>query len=214
MSCGVTIANPADALISQALNLTTDFLDGLGPHTEVGPKPAVEVPPLVDKTPQGGWLKLQFVRCSLELGEEGMCGAHEMQTSVKLHIIQDETSHSQAVGASRYVICMEVNEVFRLRLKAEMEAQGYNPASLSKRASLNKRAVTDLLESRAQSPKLSTAFALAQALGVGLDELVGFRPQVSIAPRLAELLGQYSEAEQEQLAEAISALPRAPASKP
>lgn len=165
---------------------------------------------LSDKTAHGSWLELQFARRSLELSKEGMCVTHTLQLSVKFHIIQDETSQSRAVGASRYVICMEVNEVFRLRLKAEMEAQGYNPASLSKRANLNKRAVTDLLESRAQSPKLSTAYALAEALGVGLDELVGFRPQLSIAPRLAELLAQYDLADQERLAEAISALPRAP----
>lgn len=105
---------------------------------------------------------------------------------------------------------MDVNEQFRLRLKAEMEAQGYNPASLSLKAEMNRRAVTDLLEGRAQSPKLSTAYALAQALGVGLDELTGARPQLKLAPRLLELLSQYDEGEQEQLAAAISALPRAP----
>lgn len=106
---------------------------------------------------------------------------------------------------------MDVNEQFRMRLQAEMLAQGLNPASLSLRADLNRRAVTDLLEGRAQSPKLSTAYALAVALGVGLDELVGLRPQVSIAPQLAQLLSRYDEAEQVQLAEAIAALPRAPA---
>lgn len=104
---------------------------------------------------------------------------------------------------------MDVNEIFRLRLKAEMDAQGYNPASLSVKAELNRRAVTDLLEGRAQSPKLSTAYALARALDVGLDELTGSVPQAVIAPRLLELLSRYDQAEQEQLAAAISALPRA-----
>ncbi|MDN5568183.1 MAG: helix-turn-helix transcriptional regulator, partial [Paracoccus sp. (in: a-proteobacteria)] len=64
-----------------------------------------------------------------------------------------------------------MNETFRLRLRAEMVAQGLNPASLSKKADLNRRAVTDLLEGRAQSPKLSTAHSLAIALGVTIDEL-------------------------------------------
>lgn len=105
---------------------------------------------------------------------------------------------------------MDVNEVFRLRLKAEMEAQGYNPASLSLKASLNRRAVTDLLEGRAQSPKLSSAYALAAALSVSLDELTGKTPQAIIAPRLLELLSRYDQDEQEQLAQAILALPRAP----
>lgn len=169
---------------------------------------------LPDETTHGAWLEVKFARRRFELSKERMFVAHTLQISVKFHMLQGETSQSQAIGASRYVICMEMNEVFRLRLKAEMEAQGFNPASLSKRADLNARAVKDLLESRAQSPKLSTAYALAQALGVGLDELVGFKPQLSLAPRLAELLAQYDQAEQEQLAEAILALPRAPGSRP
>ncbi|AGT09706.1 hypothetical protein JCM7686_2650 [Paracoccus aminophilus JCM 7686] len=97
-----------------------------------------------------------------------------------------------------------------MRLKAEMAAQGYNPASLSICANLNRRAVTDLLEGRAQSPKLSTAYALAKALNVGLDSLTGSAPQPSLAPRLAEILAQYDEADQERLAAAILSLPRAP----
>lgn len=107
---------------------------------------------------------------------------------------------------------MNVNDIFRLRLEAEMRAQGLNPASLSVRVGMNRRAVTDILEGKAQSPKLSTAYALSQALGVGLDQLTGSAPQVSIAPRMAELLAQYDESEQEQLAEAILSLPRGPGS--
>lgn len=107
---------------------------------------------------------------------------------------------------------MDVNEIFRLRLKAEMDAQGYNPASLSLLAKLNRRAVTDLLEGRAQSPKLSTAYSLAKALGISLDELTGAAPQAIIAPRLLELLSKYDPDEQEQLAQAILALPRVPGS--
>lgn len=105
---------------------------------------------------------------------------------------------------------MDVNEIFRLRLAAEMAAQGYNPASLSKKANMNRRAVTDLLEGKAQSPKLSTAFAIAEALGLTLDQLTGKASQRSLAPRLLELLSQYDQDEQEQLAAAISALPRPP----
>lgn len=107
---------------------------------------------------------------------------------------------------------MNVNEIFRLRLKAEMDAQGSNPANLSVKADMNRRAVTDLLEGRAQSPRLSTAYALAKALGLTLDQMTGDAPQRSITPRLLDLLSQYDEAEQEQLAEAILNLPRAPGS--
>lgn len=106
-----------------------------------------------------------------------------------------------------------MNETFRLRLHAEMVAQGLNPASLSKKADLNRRAVTDLLEGRAQSPKLSTAYSLAKALGVTLDELTGRAPQKNIAPRLLDLLSQYDEDAQARLAEAILALPPLPATR-
>ncbi|QFQ87334.1 helix-turn-helix domain-containing protein [Paracoccus kondratievae] len=107
----------------------------------------------------------------------------------------------------------DVNQIFRLRLEAEMKAQGLNPASLSKRAQMNRRAVQDLLEGRAQSPKLSTAYNLAKALSVTLDMLTGDAPQKAIAPKLLEILSQYDQAEQEQLAEAILRLPRSPGSE-
>lgn len=107
-----------------------------------------------------------------------------------------------------------MNEIFRLRLEAEMKAQGLNPASLSIRADMNRRAVTDLLAGRAQSPKLSTAYKLAKCLSVTLDALTGDAPQKAIAPSLLALLSQYTQAEQERLAEAILRLPRAPETTP
>lgn len=106
-----------------------------------------------------------------------------------------------------------MNEEFKLRLKAGMISKGMNPASLSIAAGLNRRAVADLLEGQATSPKLSTAFALAKALESSLDELTGQRPQVSIAPKMLELLSQYGRDEQEQLAAAIANLPPAPATR-
>lgn len=150
----------------------------------------------------------------IHLGLKGLCLFHALDRSVNNHTRQEDSSHSQTNGGAGYHTReMDVNEIFRLRLQAEMQAQGLNPASLSLKANLNRRAVTDLLEGRAQSPKVSTAYALATALGVGLDQLTGLAPQVSIAPRLAELLAQYSPDEQEQLADAILALPRAPGSR-
>ena len=107
-----------------------------------------------------------------------------------------------------------MNEAFRRRLSLEMDRQGLNPASLSQRAGLNRRAVTDLLEGRAQSPKLSTAYSLAAALDLSIDELIGVVPRVHLEPHLAELLSHYSADDQARLAQAIQALPAAPASKP
>lgn len=106
---------------------------------------------------------------------------------------------------------MDVNEIFRLRLRAEMTEKGMNAASLSLKAGMNRRAVTDLLEGKAQSPKLSTAYALAEALGVSLDDLTGFPPKAVMVQRLMDLISQYDPDEQEQLATAIENLPRAPA---
>ncbi|RJE84012.1 helix-turn-helix domain-containing protein [Paracoccus onubensis] len=108
---------------------------------------------------------------------------------------------------------MEINEIFRRRLEAEMKAQGDNPDSLAKKAGMNRRAVRDILEGNSQSPKLSTVYKLATALNASIDELTGNAPHAVIAPRLLELLSKYGPDEQERLAEAILSLPRAPASE-
>jgi len=117
-----------------------------------------------------------------------------------------------AVIMNRYLHRMDVNTIFRLRLDAEMKAQGLNPAALSVKAGLNRRAVKDVLEGRSTSPKLSTAHALAAALGVRLEVLTGDASQVVIVPQLLELLAQYDEVAQVRLAEAILNLPPAPGS--
>lgn len=49
-------------------------------------------------------------------------------------------------------------------LRRLMEAQGYNPRSLSLRAGLNATAVRDMLEGRSRFPRYDTAMALAEAL--------------------------------------------------
>ena len=74
---------------------------------------------------------------------------------------------------------MDVSDVFRMRLKAEMQAQGFNAASLSKKVDMNRRAVQDILDGQSQSPKLSTAHALARALDRTLDQLTGVRSKPS-----------------------------------
>lgn len=105
---------------------------------------------------------------------------------------------------------MNVDDRFRTRLKEEMEAQGFNPASLSVRAGLNRRAVTDILSGAALSPRISTAFKLAKALNLSLDELLSGRRPVTIAPGLAELLANYDIAQQERIADVIRILRKAP----
>ncbi|TFL17737.1 adenosylcobalamin-dependent ribonucleoside-diphosphate reductase [Jannaschia formosa] len=57
------------------------------------------------------------------------------------------------------------------RLAGIMKQRDLKPATLSKMAGLNRRAVTDILEGRSKSPKLQTVTALAAALDVPISSL-------------------------------------------
>ena len=105
---------------------------------------------------------------------------------------------------------MNESEKFRENLLRIMEERGLKAAELSRMAGLNLRAVKDIEERRVQSPKISTVFALATALGVDPAELLGLGQRINLAPQLAELLSRYSESEQELLLRALSVLPGKP----
>ena len=94
---------------------------------------------------------------------------------------------------------MNVSETFIARMLEEMQLQGLSEAQLSQLAGLNRRAVTDLREGRTKSPKLSTAFAIAGALGKDPTEMFGLERRHQICKSLATHLEQYSESEQEAL---------------
>lgn len=124
------------------------------------------------------------------------------------HIWQGESSHSPAVSNHGIAAVMvEPNETFRANLLAEMRKQNLTPAELSRRAGLNARAVKDIEERRAQSPKLQTVFALADALNVDAGDLIGLGPRAAINVRLATFLQQYDEADQERILQALEAFP-------
>lgn len=108
---------------------------------------------------------------------------------------------------------MDENDHFRRNLLAAMKDQGLSEAELSVRAGLNRRAVTDIREERTRSPKLSTVFALAKALGLDPGEMMGLGPRHKVQADLAEFLAQYGEDEQARLLDAIRAFPAAPTSK-
>lgn len=109
------------------------------------------------------------------------------------------------------MIChMNANDTFRRNLIAAIEKDQLKPATLSKRAGLNARAVTDILEERAVSPKLSTVFALAKALGKDPAEMMGLGPRPQLQSELVRFLEQYSPADQERLLAALRALPAMP----
>lgn len=125
---------------------------------------------------------------------------------MKNHTAQQESSHFQRKIMHRMFPGMYDNEIFRRNLSRLRHAADLSAAELSRRASLNVRAVKDIEEGRAQSPKLSTAFALADALGVDVGELIGLGPRPKIQSDLAEFLSKYDESEQEQILQALSAL--------
>lgn len=101
---------------------------------------------------------------------------------------------------------MDENEAFRVNLLRIMAEKGFDAANLSRAAKLNPRAVKDIEERRAVSPKLSTIFKLAKALSVDPTELMGLTDRTRLAPELAAYLSQYSEEDQRKLLSALASL--------
>lgn len=128
--------------------------------------------------------------------------------SVKIHTPQAETSHSPSRGVN--AICsgmVEVDDVVRARLKQERERQGVSASQLSVRAGLNRRAVTDIEEGRAVAPKITTVFALAEALGVSPSYLLGLTDvPTDLEREFLAFLRQYDRSGQEQLLKGLRAL--------
>ena len=122
------------------------------------------------------------------------------------HTAQEESSHSQCGDNVANHIRMDVDETFRAKLLAIRQAKGLSAAELSRAAKLNIRAVKDIEEGRAISPKISTVFAIARALSEDPAEMMGLGPRVSLQADLVRLLAQYSEEEQSRLVAALAAL--------
>lgn len=83
-------------------------------------------------------------------------------------------------------------------------------AELSRRAGLNLRAVKDIEEGRALSPKLSTVFAIAGALGADPGEMIGLGPRANLQPDLISFLQQYPVEQQERFLAALAAIAPSP----
>ena len=105
---------------------------------------------------------------------------------------------------------MDESETFRRNLLRIMAERGLKAAQLSKLAGLNPRAVKDIEEGRAASPKMSTVFALAKALDADPAEMMGLGARVRLRRDLVAFLERYDEADQERLLSALAALPQAP----
>jgi transcriptional regulator with XRE-family HTH domain len=131
---------------------------------------------------------------------------HAAQGNVIFHTRQAETSHFPTGRGGGKPLHMDESEVFRANLLSLMAEKGFRAAELSKRAKLNPRAVKDIEENRVVSPKLSTVFALARALGADPAEMMGLGPRSRLVPALEAYLAQYDQSEQERLLQALSAL--------
>ena len=120
--------------------------------------------------------------------------------------MQRETSHWALAARPATTLDMDESEIFRANLLAAMRAAGMNAAELSRKAGLNARAVKDIEERRTLSPKLSTVFAISQALGRDPAELMGLGSRARLSAGLVALLSQYDEADQERFLSALELL--------
>lgn len=124
------------------------------------------------------------------------------------HILQDQSSHSPSqAGALIPHQMIPVTDTLRARLKMAMQEKGMTAAELSRKAGMNARAVKDIEEGRAIAPKISTVFALAQALNVPPSYLLGLADVPSdLEKQFLDLLRQYDPDGQERLLKALQAL--------
>lgn len=126
--------------------------------------------------------------------------------SVIFHTSQDETSHFSCPRASSKTLGMTESEIFRSNLERLRNEQGLKAAELSKKAGLNRRAVTDIEDGRVKSPKLETVIKLAKALQQDPGTMIGMAPWQEVSPKLADFLGRYDQDAQEQLLTALQGI--------
>ncbi|MAY34157.1 MAG: helix-turn-helix transcriptional regulator [Pseudomonadota bacterium] len=105
---------------------------------------------------------------------------------------------------------MNVSDIFRQKLHEHMTGQKVSAAELSRRAGLNPRAVKDILESRAQSPRINTVFALCDALKVDPTIMLGLPQKPQVSQEIEDRLSLYSAEDQERLLAALEVFARQP----
>lgn len=126
-----------------------------------------------------------------------------MDDSVINHTLQRETSHSRVNSRRGKFLTMDESETFRQNLRAVLERTGLKKATVARMAGVNARGVTDILEGRSESPKLSTVFKIAQALGEDPGEMLGLGPRPKIQADLAAFLARYDETDQQRFLSAL-----------
>ena len=123
--------------------------------------------------------------------------------NVIYHTSQAESSHFHMTPEGVNTLHMSESETFRASLLRIRQDKGISAAEVSRLAGLNARAVKDIEEGRAQSPKLATVFAIAKALDVDPGEMIGLGPRPQINQELADFLAQYDAKDQERLLVAL-----------
>lgn len=71
---------------------------------------------------------------------------------------------------------MNKHEPFAERLARLRDASGLSQAALADKASVPLGTLRNLEQGQRVNPRLTTLAALARALGMGIDELTGFKP--------------------------------------
>lgn len=100
----------------------------------------------------------------------------------------------------------DFEEQFTRNLLKIIEELGISDASLSLKAGLNRRFVTDLREGKARAPKLPNAYKLAEALQLDLRDIMAGRARPAINAELLRFLEAHTPEEQARLLGAAKAL--------
>jgi len=200
------------------MELQQDRIIGLGPDPLALLEPRVELPPLTGALADSGGGQAEDRSGLFDLSPELVSECvHAYGFNVMDHIGQArnekfhrKTSHSllDFPGFITWrMSALDYNETFRLNLMAKRQEADISAAELSRKAGLNDRAVKDIEERRSQSPKLSTVFALADALGVDAGELIGLPPRPRLVGELVAFLEQLDIDQQERLLNVLEATP-------
>ncbi|MDE3078971.1 MAG: helix-turn-helix transcriptional regulator [Paracoccaceae bacterium] len=96
------------------------------------------------------------------------------------------------------------SERFRRNLFRLMREKGMSAAALSRAAGLNPRAVKDIEERRANSPRIATVVALARGLGVSEATLLGLPSAMEVSPELSAFLARFDPEQQDEILQRLS----------
>ncbi|WP_084386369.1 helix-turn-helix domain-containing protein [Roseinatronobacter thiooxidans] len=102
---------------------------------------------------------------------------------------------------------VDVSEIFRANLLQVLKDRKISAASVSRKAGLNIRAVKDIEERRAKSPRILTVFKLAEALEVPPQDLLGLtKCPCASATEISDAVEFFSSIPAEQRDSVLSAI--------